>query len=238
MLIHPNHLKESLDMAAKHRSFEQLNQIYNSIPGSICNGCTSCCMESVHASFVEFLNIYDYLEQHPLIKANIIPKLTKYYFLELIQRNHCPFLNEKGKCSIYEVRPLTCRLFGHWYKKDFSENISAIQSENEMTALYFKEKYQVLLPKEVVTYSIKYCDDFKSNRKVSKKERLQMSDDLFELEIHFLMNELLSEDLIGTNLITWFIYTLFNQDEASNLRLKIIKEYQDQGESITLSKIS
>ncbi|MCG8485545.1 MAG: YkgJ family cysteine cluster protein [Clostridia bacterium] len=238
MLIQSNHLKESLEVASKHHIFDGLNQIYHSIPESICSGCTNCCMESVHASYVEFLNIYQYLEEHPLLKTTILPKLTQYYFLELIQKNACPFLNEKGRCMIYEVRPLTCRLFGHWRKKDFNENISAIQNENEATGLYFKEKFQLPIPKEVINYSIKYCDDFKTDKKITKKERLQMSDDLFELEIQFLMNGLLKEDLIGTNLITWFIYTIYNQDEASDLRLKIIKEYLAQGKSATLSKIS
>lgn len=238
MLIQPTHLQKSLETAAQNQTFDRLNQIYHSIPESICSGCTNCCMESVHASYAEFLNIYKYLEHQPLLKTTIIPKLIKYYFSELVQKNACPFLNDQGRCTIYEVRPLTCRLFGHWNKKDFDENISIIQNENKVNALYFKEKYKLPLPKEVIDYSIKYCNDFKTNKRMSKKDRLKMSDDLFELEITFLMNGLLKDDLIGTNLITWFIYTHFDQDQASNLRLQIIKEYLDQGESITLSKIS
>lgn len=238
MLLQPKHLKKSLNIASDHHVFNQLNHIYRSIPESICNGCTKCCMESVHASYVEFLNIYQYIEGNQLLKETILPKLTQYYFTELVQKNACPFLNDQGRCSIYDVRPLTCRLFGHWNKKDFNENIAVIQNENRMNALYFEEKYKLPLPKDVVSYSIKYCDDFKTKKKLSKKVRLQMSDNLFELEIQFLVNGLLQDNLICTNLITWFIYTIYDQDVASNLRLRIIEEYLKVGESTTLSQIS
>ena len=31
---------------------------------------------------------------------------------------------------IYEVRPLNCRLFGHWKKEDYNKNLSNITQRN------------------------------------------------------------------------------------------------------------
>ena len=53
-----------------------------------------------------------------------------YYFLEYIEKKPCPFKDEYNRCIIYEVRPLNCRLFGHWKKDDYNNNLNNVTKRN------------------------------------------------------------------------------------------------------------
>lgn len=236
-MLEKEDIKKSIQLAENNRHFEKLNQIYRQIPDGICSGCTNCCVESVHASYTEFLNIYDYLKKNALF-YDLLPNLISHYFLEFVEKKYCPFLNHQGKCSIYSVRPLTCRLFGHWEKEDFDHNLNCIHKENKKAALLLEKEYNIKIPENIIEFSIPYCETFRTNKKISKESRAQMNDELFSLDILFLMNECLPENLIGTPLITWFIYTLYHQEKASTLRLKVAREFtMNQRNSITLDKI-
>lgn len=46
----------------KNQLFNKLNNIYDNLPKGECTGCGSCCMESVGINLIEFLNIYNYLQ--------------------------------------------------------------------------------------------------------------------------------------------------------------------------------
>jgi Fe-S-cluster containining protein len=81
-------------------------------------GCTWCCHFSVDVRAVEVFGILDFVERtftaedkarvYAQIRANSAA-LTNLDEFERMRRNvSCPFLRE-GRCSIYTVRPQTCR---------------------------------------------------------------------------------------------------------------------------------
>lgn len=81
-------------------------------------GCTWCCHFSVDVRAVEVFGILDFVERtftaeekehlYAEIRANSVA-LEKLDEIERMRRNvKCPFLRE-GRCSIYSVRPQTCR---------------------------------------------------------------------------------------------------------------------------------
>lgn len=234
-------LKKNIEKSIRHGEdkefFKELNKIYDGIESGNCKGCTNCCMESVNTFYIEFLNIYRYLKHRGDLFKKLVPKVIEYYFLELVEKSHCPFLEEDGKCSIYEVRPLTCRLFGHANKKEHEENYKRVLKENKESNRYFKKNYGLEIPKDIVEYKIEYCNEFKVDKRVEKYEKQSMIDNIFMIESSFFMNELISEEFIGTGLVSWFAYIYFDLEEAGNLRLKIMKEYADVGESKTLREI-
>jgi len=81
-------------------------------------GCTWCCYFSVDVRAVEVFSILDFVERElpAEVKARIYAELRANSAslknldeLERMRRNvKCPFLNE-GRCSVYAVRPQTCR---------------------------------------------------------------------------------------------------------------------------------
>ena len=71
-------------------------------------GCHSCCHPSLTLSEVEARLISAHLQAHPSLRQRT---------LKLERDNphdgaRCAFLNERGRCEIYEVRPVVCRSFG------------------------------------------------------------------------------------------------------------------------------
>lgn len=61
------------------------------------DGCGECC-GIVPATQKEFDRVMDYAAEHGIKPAH--------------QGKTCPWFQE-GRCTVYEVRPLVCRLFGH-----------------------------------------------------------------------------------------------------------------------------
>ncbi|WP_432662515.1 YkgJ family cysteine cluster protein [Wukongibacter baidiensis] len=237
MRLLKKNIEKSIEHGEEKEFFNKLNKIYEGIQGGECKGCTNCCMESVNTFYIEFLNIYKYLQDRPDLYQKLIPKVMEYYFLELVENRPCPFLDESGRCTIYEVRPLTCRLFGHLSEKEHNENYKNVLEENRESRDYFMEEYGIEIPEEIVNYKIEYCKDFKVDKRVKKQERHSMIDDIFVIESNFFMNDLISEEFLGTGLVSWFAYTYFDLDEAGDYRLDIMEEYAEQGKSSTLEEV-
>lgn len=234
-------LKKNIERSIKHADeknfFVKLNKLYNDIPTGTCQGCTNCCMESVNTFYIEFLNIYKYLKQNGNLYQELLPKIIRYYFLELVEKIHCPFLQQNGKCSIYEVRPLTCRLFGHTSKREHEENYKNVLKGNKESSNYFKKKYGLEIPKEIVNYKIEYCQQFRVDKKVKRHARQSLIDNIFIIESNFFMNGMITEEFLGNGLVSWFAYSYFDSEKASKYRLEIMKEYMNYGRSPKLDEI-
>ncbi|CAH0300412.1 hypothetical protein SRABI13_04367 [Erwinia aphidicola] len=63
-------------------------------------GCSSCCKMDVQLSAIEA----EYISRASTIPANDKPLTTGH-------ESPCPFLSEKGTCTIYNFRPLLCRTY-------------------------------------------------------------------------------------------------------------------------------
>lgn len=220
MEISKDKIQASLALAENSKLFEELNDIYSSIPSGECEGCTKCCMESVNTFYIEFLNIYRYVSNIDGFTEKWIKHIEDHYFNELIEKKACPFLDEVGKCIIYPVRPLVCRMFGYATKEEHESNYEQVYEMNNDADEYFYEEYGVHLSKEVVNHKIEFCKSFKSGRKITLKERQGMIDKMFKLDSQFLMEDLIPEDAINISLTNWFIYTRYTEEVASGKRIK------------------
>ncbi|WP_129599175.1 YkgJ family cysteine cluster protein [Anaerophilus nitritogenes] len=236
MKINHKHIEKSIKFAQKSDCFDRLNKIYRTIPRGNCLGCTKCCMESVSTHFVEFLNIIHYLINRPQLYKMILPKIVKYYFLEMVDKNKCPFLDEEGKCMIYDVRPLVCRVFGHLTKEEYEEGYKRVLSDNICNMKMLKNKYKISIPEEVAYYKIDYCTDFEVYKRMTKQQRQTMIDSIFTMESSFFMRGLITEDFLDLGLVSWFAYTIWEQEEARKLKIQVMRECL-QGEEKTLSQI-
>ncbi len=93
-----------------------MNRIYNDIdyfmqneirPFSVCTkGCAHCCSVPVQVSLLEA----DYIAQKTSVKIHHVVK-DRYEMPKSVD-GYCPLLDqETALCSVYEYRPLACRLF-------------------------------------------------------------------------------------------------------------------------------
>ncbi|MCT4607093.1 MAG: YkgJ family cysteine cluster protein [Marinisporobacter sp.] len=234
--LYLKNINQAIKTAQNNTYFDRLSKIYDTIPRGKCLGCTKCCMESVHTHFIEFLNIFHYLRENRQLYEKLFTKIIRYYFLELVQKEQCPFLDEKGMCTIYEVRPLVCRTFGHLTKGEYEENYKNVLRQNNEVMKVFKNQYKIMLPENVVNYKIDYCRNFEVARKMTKEHRQELIDHIFSMESAFFMRGLITEDFLDTGLVSWFVYTVFDIEEAGALRIKIMKEYLEKGSSESLEE--
>ncbi len=237
MKLSEKQLEEAVALAEVENLFEKLGALYATIPSGACAGCTQCCAESVNAFYVEFLAIWNRMHRNPALKARLMPRILRYYMLEMVERAPCPFLDTEGRCEVYSDRPLVCRQFGHWSRKDFKRNIEAVLKANREAAAYYQTQYGLELPEAVVNKTLAYCEAFDIPRKTGPIRRGEQADTIFMLDVPFLQRGLLDEDLLGTPLVSWFVYTLYSPAEAGALRLQVMKEYLEGGESQTLTRI-
>ncbi|QWV94691.1 YkgJ family cysteine cluster protein [Geomonas oryzisoli] len=120
-------LQQLLDQAKQQQMFLEMFvrswvDDYRSGGGSICcgKGCRNCCSLAVHTGFAEALAVARHLDEEQgraveryattlrdLVQG--IQQLPQYLRLHRDSMGFCPLLNAEGACSVYPVRPLTCR---------------------------------------------------------------------------------------------------------------------------------
>lgn len=216
---------KSIKFCEENGYFEKLNDIYDTLPKGDCSGCGNCCMESVGINLIEFFNIYRYLDSRDELREKSIKRIIDYYFLELINKNTCPFRDDNNRCLIYEVRPLNCRLFGHWKKEDYNKNLERVINQNKKYEDYLKKDYGIDISKEVLNFSIKYCEKFKPEFDyLSKENRLSFADDIMILDSKILASDLIDISYRDRGIVEYFIEYLMNWDFAYKIKIRITKE--------------
>lgn len=214
-----------IDYSIKNKLFDELNDVYKSLPTGNCSGCGNCCMESVGINLIEFLNIFCYLEDRVDLKESCTSKILDYYFEEYTRKNSCPFKDNKNKCLIYEVRPLNCRLFGHWKREDYNKNLANVTKKNNEYKVLMKKQYGFEINDKVVNYRIDYCDSFIPNKAyLNKSERLSFSDKLMILDSKIYSNGLIDIDFRDRGIVEYFMESLLYRDLSYNVKIRISKE--------------
>jgi Fe-S-cluster containining protein len=205
--------------AEENGLFERLSLVYGKVPGGKCSGCTACCAESVSTFFVEWLRIRDYLVKGGRW-AEALQRAEAYAFDELARPMKCPMLEEDGRCMIYEVRPLTCRIFGHLREADYTRNLRAVLKANRRAADQILKHHGIVLPTAVVEKAIPYCTAFVSEAPMSSSERDELFDAMFAIDSRFLMAGLLEPDQIQLGLVDWFAMVRMEPEALAEERLR------------------
>lgn len=161
---------------------EELLKIYSAVPEGDCSGCGRCCHESVGASFAEAEVIYQDIKSMPAEKRNqIIERILDYYFDVYQIRMKCPFLSPENRCEIYDSRPLNCRIYGHWSRREYESNLDRLKSSNREISQVLLEKYGYKVKQDYLEFSIGFCTDFRG-RLLSREERNELYDSLIVLD--------------------------------------------------------
>ena len=235
--IKKNHIVNCINYANENKLFDRLNNIYKELPSGDCSGCGNCCMESVGINLIEFINIYKFLQDKPELKNICLDKIIDYYFLEYIEKNPCPFKDEDNRCMIYEVRPLNCRLFGHWKKEDYNKNLANVTKRNIEYRDLIKSKYGFDISDKVVNYKINYCESFVPEYKyLSKSQRLEFADKLMTLDSNIYAKGIIDIDFKDRGIVEYFIDALLNEKTSYNIKIRVSKDYEIRNRTINRLK--
>lgn len=235
--IKKNHVLNCIKYANENKLFDKLNSVYRTLPSGDCSGCGKCCMESVGTNLIEFINIFNYLESRHELKKKCLNKVIDYYFLEYIEKKPCPFKDHNNRCMIYEVRPLNCRLFGHWKKNDYNKNLTNITKRNQEYSDLIKMKYGFDISKKVVNYKIEYCESFiPQERYLEKSERLEFADSLMILDSNMYSKGIIDIDFKDRGIVEYFIENLLNENTAYNIKIRVSKDKEIRNRTINRLK--
>lgn len=221
-------LYSALGQADQNNLFAKLEEIYNKLPNTSCAGCATCCSwGSPPAFFIEYLNMYRYVRDN--MKNNwheILKKSTEYFYLELVDSNQkCPFLNAEHKCSIYEVRPLSCRSYGLLSKEDFETGDRGLQQ----LAKKFKEEYDLVLPEGIVNYDLPWCEKVTSTQSsyIQKSTLAGLAAQIGSLDYTFFPQNLVDQE--GT-LIPYPVHLMNTVlgAGARSRKIKVMKQFIDE----------
>ena len=169
--------------------------------------------------FVEWLQISAFLQRAELW-AQALSRAEDYARFELARPMKCPMLEPDGRCMIYDVRPLTCRVFGHLKARDYARNLKAVQKANRRSAEEIHRHYGIRLPAAVVERSIPFCEAFISEAPMSAEDRDALFDDLFSIDSRFLVTGLLTPDQIQLGLVEWFAMVRLDSESLAAERLR------------------
>jgi Fe-S-cluster containining protein len=120
-------IDQLLDLIRQQQAFLDMfvrswSDDYRSEGGAIfCGkGCRNCCSLAVHTGFIEALAVARRLDEwqgktvdtyairlRDLLQE--VRELPEYLRLHRQEMGFCPLLNDAGECSVYSVRPLSCR---------------------------------------------------------------------------------------------------------------------------------
>ena len=94
--------------------FTGLDQLYAELPETRCGCCGRCCFESPGLFYVEYLRLLELLAARPAEEREALVgnALRELLFSWIEPTRTCLFLGGEGRCTIYDQRPLVCRLFG------------------------------------------------------------------------------------------------------------------------------
>ena len=199
---------------SKKRSVISLNSKLNKIKTSIdlrttCPGhCVCCNVACPQMNYSEFLSIATYIyndlpEEERIV---ILQKSIKYFFsMSLIKP--CPLL-VGTKCSVYDIRPLSCRIYGLWPEDMYNERVEGFC---ESTGL---SKEEVPLNTQC-----KYVKRMDNSKPLTKKiiEGVYDKINLLDKEIGDFNDEQIKKRYNQRTWHDWFMVKIFGEDTLSSL---------------------
>ncbi|MDO7787025.1 YkgJ family cysteine cluster protein [Desulforamulus aquiferis] len=228
-MLQPVELYSALGLADRNNLFNQLQSIYNNLPETTCEGCATCCKwGSPPAFFIEYLNMYKYLRDNMKDKyKEILEKSTEYFYLELVDASQaCPFLNEENKCSVYSVRPFTCRSFGLLSQQDFEIGDRSLRSLAEK----YWEEYNIKISDELVNSELAWCGKVASSQgaHIEKSILAGLAAQISTIDYKFFPQDLVDQEGTLLPYPTHMMNTVLGAGARAR-KIKVMKEFSDQG---------
>jgi Fe-S-cluster containining protein len=158
-----------------------------------------------YSEFLIIVNrIYDKFAKEK--RMEILKKSIKYFFSNSLVKP-CPLLDGK-KCSIYEVRPLSCRMFGLWPEDVYEERVQRFVKVSGL------QKHEIPLNTQC-----KYVKRIDESQPLTKEVIEKMYDDLNGLDagVGNFTKEQVEKRYNQRTWHDWFMVNVFGENNLSDL---------------------
>ncbi|MBS7526640.1 YkgJ family cysteine cluster protein [Fusibacter paucivorans] len=228
--------QKAIVYARENGLFEQLEKIYAQVPQcSGCIGCKACCSESVDTTYIEFLYVlnryYPMYEDLASLPDGIRGRLLKFTLFELAIPQKCPFLNEEGRCEIYEARPLACRVYGTLSRSDYEANYEAVVRQNLEMGKVLQKENGIMPHRALMLRKIPYCEHVAVSAHVTPAMQTSWQNERINLDGKLYFEHLMSMKRLNGNLVGHFftedrILDKLPETLIPSLRISILEALQ------------
>ncbi|MDQ7822722.1 MAG: YkgJ family cysteine cluster protein [Candidatus Eremiobacteraeota bacterium] len=147
--------------------FREVESFLPSTGGNVCLACNICCssVASLGVTELEFDYIHEFLERSGRDVEGAA--LFRDYIFTVRkppdvrpQKLICPFYDRKAEgCAIYEVRPLSCRTYGHFIREDLLGLIPERCVLKKNVVIYKEETFFRYLPFTIPFFTLAFAYD-------------------------------------------------------------------------------
>ena len=177
-----------------------------------CNCCRVACPQMNYSEAIAILDDI-WAKKDRSFKASVIVTSIKYFFSKSLIKP-CPMLLDSA-CSVYEHRPIACRLYGLWPKDVYEKRVEVVSNALKM-------------PKEQVPLNQQCPHVERKNKQPLTSEQInEMYAELDKIDLHVLMKGELAKKEEWEQKIAkkwsyrtihdWIMFLFFGEDWLVNL---------------------
>lgn len=227
--------KKITSLKSKLNEIYGLHDLRTTCPGH-CVCCQVACPQMNHS---EFLVIVDslYRREAKVDRAEVLKASVRYFFSNSLIKP-CPLL-VNGRCSVYEERPLACRLYGQWPDDMYDDRVKGFIKSTGLK----KEE----IPLNTQCQFVKPVD--KDRVPISRKDIEEMfkAIDTLDMNVGGFDEKQIGKRYNQRTWHDWFMVTVFGEERLSalttfflaaeeeaveDLVVQICKQIDDVGENI------
>lgn len=189
---------------------EKLQEVYATVNlKTVCSGhCVCCHVACPQMNYSEFLVIVDslYRRETKADRVAVLKASIKYFFSNSLVKP-CPLLLGKS-CSVYDVRPLSCRLYGLWPEEMYEERVTRFM---KVTGLQKKE-----IP---LNTQCKFVTRVDLSQPITREviESMFKQLDVLDMSVGGFNEQQVNKRYNQRTWHDWFMVTVFGEDRLSAL---------------------
>ena len=222
-----------LGRASKAGLFDGLRRIYAGLPRTSCDNCARCCFESPGVFYVEYLSLLDTLAKMPGARRDeLIRRAFRELFFSWIEPDRTCIFLESQRCTIYDQRPLACRLFGlvPAADRDAAEAQARLAAREEARRL---SRFGIEVPEAVIRRALVSCDKVRNARGEAVTVNAEaIAARVAKLDTALISQQLVIEEFCFRSLPERLGAAAVGDDAVSALRLQLLRRAQ-AGELVT-----
>lgn len=221
-----------LGRAERAGMFRSLDGIYSELPETTCDNCARCCYESPGLFFVEHLRLLDTLSKlAPDRREELLGRALRELLFSWIEpESACIFL-ENSRCTIYERRPLACRLFGlvSMREREQAEAQARLAAREEARRL---KLLGIEVPEAIIRRSLAGCDRVRNRHgKPVAVDGEELAAKVARLDARLLPEEIVAREFCFRSLPERVGAAALGPEVVEGLRVQLLRRAQ-RGETI------
>ncbi len=225
-------LARMLRRARRAALFDSLSRIYAELPETTCENCGRCCFESPGVFFVEHLRLADLLAgMSAERRQSLLERAFHEAFFSWIDPDRRCIFHEPPHCTIYNDRPLACRLFGLVPPQDRDQ----VEIQARLAARQEARRLQLFgieIPEAVIQRALASCERVRDKQgRPVRVDGDEIAARVARLDTSLLPKEVVVQEFCFRSLPERLAAAALGSEAIEGMRVQLLRRAQ-RGESV------